>query len=483
MGGEVLSAPPATAGAPLHTGNGKSAASTLGSGRLRLQAPLGGSTWLATIDGEPVAARRAVGTFAASADVPVAESTAATLPNGQRAERVVHYLGTAQLDQSLWWVSPYVPGIDLERLLGTTTLTPTQGVYIAAHVLLALNELHQSGHTYNKLGARDVLIGDSGAIRLTGWSPLLDGTDPAAPSRDLVAARTICYELAHNADRPAARKGVAAELLSRLANIDTTDPSTQAASLLRMVDQCVDLPLDDATIRMQLAMLVSAAARITHTVTPVSRAETTQEIPVVKAAPEFAAVDGRHRDHPRRSRLLLVAGLAVVLAASAYVFARHPIASLADRLLNGNTSSSSSPPPRHAPANHHRGHGATRAHARSHKPLGPPAAGPIRSVHARPVGACHPNSVCPVQVSVTVRPGSSSRHVSWTLVTIDRCTARRRAFRGGVMTISAGSTFAYDTRPVRLARRHPSYVVAVTHAPAHAASRRVAVPAGQHPSC
>jgi len=110
------------------------------------------------------------------------------------------------------------------------------------------------------------------------------------------------------------------------------------------------------------------------------------------------------------------------------------------------------------------------------------AAGPIRAVRARPVGACHRGGACPVQVTIKVRPGPSARHVSWTLVTIDRCTARRRAFPGGIMTLSAGSTSAYDTRAVRLAGRHPSYIVAVTHAPAHAASRPFAVPAGR-PSC
>jgi len=226
---------------------------------------------------------------------------------------------------------------------------------------------------------------------------------------------------------------------------------------------------------------VAASARITRRTTPASTIEGTQEIPVVLDAKHAPASNTPQRSHRRRSRLALVGGVVAMLAAGGFVIARHPIASLADRLLNG-TAASTSTPPSHPPTSHPVRHVEARTTARSRKPLGPLAAGPIRSVTARPLGACRPGRTCAVRVTITVRPGRSTRHLSWGLMTINRCTGRRRAFPGGTMMVSAGSSFAYDTSAVRVAARRSVDIVGVTRAPVRTVSRPFPVPA-HRPSC
>jgi hypothetical protein len=101
-------------------------------------------------------------------------------------------------------------------------------------------------------------------------------------------------------------------------------------------------------------------------------------------------------------------------------------------------------------------------------------AGPITAVELQPLqGTCQPTQVCPVQVIVRLRPQPSAQEIRWSFRVFDRCTGATSTLPGVSVTALAGWPYVYGTSWPRLPEGHAIALLAVTDAPASAASPAV----------
>jgi len=106
--------------------------------------------------------------------------------------------------------------------------------------------------------------------------------------------------------------------------------------------------------------------------------------------------------------------------------------------------------------------------------LAPPTAGPITAIEIQPLqGVCQAGAACPVQVTVRLQPQPSAEEVRWSFHIYDRCTGATSVLPGVSVTALAGWAYVYGTSWPALTASHPLALVAVTEAPAAAASPAV----------
>jgi hypothetical protein len=464
--------------------------------QLVLSRPLGGSTWLARLDGALVTARLVTTPMD---PVPADERNEAH-PLLNSPSHVVAFLGTRRIDGSVWAVSEFVPGVSLERLLGIAILTPAQATYIAAAIFAGLDDLHRAGLAHRGLTGRHVLIGTDGRPRLAGWALAARGRSgdlAAAKTADLEAACALVDQLARNADRPVGRHSPGgAELLVRMTRLGTGGAPADAASAAQQLTDWLaaaeGVESGEVLLRTQVGALTTASAKAVPDDEPVdrparqrfkSRPVKQPEPPVRPSAStlprELSRADWSNPR--RRRRAWLIAAVVVLVLAGGFVFARKPITSLTDRVLNRHPASSTTPTTSPSNANKAAARRAAELRAsgqpRRMPVLAPAAAGAVTGVVLRPTASCRPGGVCPVRVAVHLRHASSTRHVAWRLALVNRCTGTRAIRAHGFLAVSPGSSSAFATRRVKLPPAHAVGLVAVTTAPAHAASRPLLVPA------
>jgi hypothetical protein len=454
---------------------------------LVLSRPLGGSTWLATADGDQVAARLAAATF---------DETAPTFPGavhslgrllGTDGAHLVPLRGTGRVDGATWLICDYETGVGLDRLLTAAILTPVQATHIAAEIFTGLAELHDAGIGHGRLTARKVVVGDDGGVRLSDWAVTALGPAydvEAVREADLDAARTIVGQLARNADRPAVRHHDAyARLLTGMERIGTVRQGDAAADIARQLRDLLHVTIRTGSgsgiVRTELAALVRASMRLPARARVKYARE--QHLPAsderVPRSPRgrlpstpLSAADWRG---PRRRRWLWVAvAVVAVLLGAGYVVARKPVTSFADRLLHRHPAGASAPATTGSQAGAKRTHNGPRAVP----VLAPSHAGAVTAVSIRPVAACRPGSLCAARLTIKVRPGHSTRRVTWALTVVNRCAGTRATRHGGTMSIGPGSSSMYTTQKIRIPAGRAFAVVAVTTTPVHVASAPLLVP-------
>jgi len=447
---------------------------------LDLDQQLGRSVWLAHADGEQVTARAA--TAAVFDDQTFSRDTATEETARYVAlssPHLVPVLGVADRHDSTWLVSAYVEGVSLARLMCAATLTPVQAAYLAEGVLRGLAQLHRNGVAHGRLTSANVQVGTDGVPRLTDWA--LSGLAHSrgldrARADDVEGARTLLAELAANADLPAVHhQGTYVGLLTALAD---PDPAEDAATL---------------AARMWLAVLAAVGD---ETSMAVPRSEICRLVTVLVRR---STPDGDDQDRPRRpepirvptllpSRLLphadplsgatrrrlrhrgVAAALVGVLLVGGCLFGRAP----AERILGwgGSAPNHASPPDEDAGTAGRRSDTPARDESATRRvpSFGPPQAGDITAVELRALGPCTAPGTCTMQITVRITSTGEYLEVSARLAVVNRCTGAVRTLPAGTVNTQPGWTSAFLTTSVALPDSAAVGVVAVTVAPARAAS-------------
>jgi hypothetical protein len=360
--------------------------------------------------------------------------------------------------------------VSLRRLLGLATLTPPQAAHIAVEVLTALQPESAS---YGAFDTDGVLIDEDGAIRLVEH----DFTPGTA-----AAAGQVVGQLAHNADRPAARRRPAySSLLTAL---------KQAAVDLAAGDLVAPL----AELRRELEAAGADPERLGHELAalvavPLVRVGAEPTTPptgpfvIVDPAAAEAETDGSPdidlpvppasevRRPPSRSLIVLVAAVVIALVALLTALLTRSSGGVpAQAQATGEPTVSSHSPSTQPPAAKHNGPGAVPH-------LAPSAAGPIAKVTLDPAGTCKAGSTCTATVRMWLRPPGLSS-LAWHAALVDRCTGKVHRIESGSMIAEPGWRSAYATVRLRLPQRASMAVFAVVDHPVSAASRPVLVPAG-----
>jgi tRNA A-37 threonylcarbamoyl transferase component Bud32 len=461
--------------------------------QLDLGRQLGNSVWLAHADGDLVAAR--VATAAVfdpdSQDRDTGSEMTAALA-AVHTPHLVPLVGIAHRNDATWLVSEYVEGVSLSRLVAAATLTPVQAAYVAARLLRGVAGLHEAGICHGRLTAANVLIGVDGEPWLTDWAlaSLAEARGfEDTVAQDLTGARRLVADLARNADRPAVRhRGRFQGLMAELDRVSTAEDVGAAASAGRLERALLDAVGDATSMAGTRGEIGALVVTLVRRRSPHDAPEGTPRptpVPVPETLPSGRLSEADWRRTTRRP--WLHAGIAVVVAAAlaggGYAFAKEPAGNLVDRVLNRGDGHSAGPLPRTdrtptSPGTSTRdGEDPVGPTPGPVPELGPPRAGAITGVSLRPLTACVPGSACMLRVTARIAPSTSSREVVMQVSVANRCTGAIRTAPAETVTAQPGWTSVFVTSSVRLPKAGSLAAVAVTTAPARAASPPLLVPA------
>jgi tRNA A-37 threonylcarbamoyl transferase component Bud32 len=462
--------------------------------QLDLYRQLGTSVWLARADGEPVSARLAT---AAAFDPETQNLDAALVQTAAMASlhspHLVPVLGVANRGEGTWLVSQYVEGVSLSRLLCAAALTPVQAGYIALRLFQAVAWLHENAVAHGRLTAANVLVGVDGEPRLSDWALVslahLRGFEETA-TKDLADARRLVAELAHDANRPVMRhRGRYDGLIEGLEQVgrgvDGWDATASASHLEQVLTAAVGETTGLAGPRAEIGALVIALARRRSPQDASDRTPRPTPVPVPVLLPSGRLSEADW--HRARRRPWLRAGVAVLvvaaLAAGGYVFAKGPAGELVDWVLDRGGAQNADPLPRtdqaHPSPSPSTGDGVSSGLPTPHPvpELAPPRAGAVTAVSLRALAACSPGSTCLLRLTTRITPATTSREVAMQVSVANRCTGAVRTGPAVTVTAHPGWTYVFVTTSVRLPRVGSLAAVAVTTAPARAASPPLLVPA------
>ena len=462
--------------------------------QLDLDRQLGAAVWLARADGELVAARAAT----AAVFDPDSRSRDAALERAAvlaslRSAHLVRLLGLAEREDATWLVSEYVEGVPLSRLLAAATLTPVQAGYIAVRLLRGLAGMHGNGVPHGRLSAANVLVGVDGEPRITDWTVAslaqARGFDDAT-AEDVAAVRGLVADLARNADRPVVRHlGTFDGLMAELERVGRPDGVEAAAASADRLEHAHLAAVGDATsmagTRAEIGALVATLARRSG---PNGRPHTDTRPAPVRVPPMLPSGRLSEADWNRGRRRLLrrtvaVLALAAVLAGG-YAFGREPAGDLVDRLLNRDRAPTNSQPVPQ-PGKEEPTPGVTpggtanpsRTTPRPVPVLAPSSAGAVTAVTIRPLATCARGGTCVLRATARITPAGQPREVGVEVSVVNRCTGVVRTVPAGTVTAQPGWTSVFLTASVALPRAGSLAAVAVTTAPARAASPPLLVPA------
>lgn len=383
-------------------------------------------------------------------------------------------------------------GVAFDRLLTVASLTPAQAS------LLAVLLLETAGSSGN--GATDDTEDRAGAclgeVTLTPAGEV--DVAPPRPGDDTPVTELLDRLLQNARHLPAHPRPEQVRLLRRLEEV-ARSPFPDPAGRARELEQALTDALGPGARQRTSAQLAALADAFAHVargrpvpgVAPVPAPQPapgarTQEPRHAPAAPPHRATPQRggsrrpaRRGRPlvdrrRRPRAVVVAlALLVVVAAGGWLVVRGPAAGLLGSIggATGSTSPAQAAPSRPS---------GRPAHQPRHRQEAGPAlaarqAGRITSVAVRRTGSCRPGSLCPVEVTVRLRPAATSQPITW------KVGAARLCRRG--ITWSAPSTVTARPGWTRVAARSAVPVppgrslalVALTTAPARAQSEPVPV--------
>jgi hypothetical protein len=113
--------------------------------------------------------------------------------------------------------------------------------------------------------------------------------------------------------------------------------------------------------------------------------------------------------------------------------------------------------------------------AQAVRTVAPRQAGAITGVALERTGDCRPGSLCPVTVTVQLRPASTSRTIGWRVGAARVCKPGITWSRPVTVTAQPGWTTVYASSSVRVPQGRSFALTALTTTPARAQSRPVPV--------
>jgi len=364
------------------------------------------------------------------------------------------------------------PEVSLRRLCAVTRLGPGPAVVVARAVLGALAPLHLRGLVHGAVTAGTVLVGDDGAVRLAGEGvrpALTPGAIARLQQGDVVAAWELIAALL------AASPVTVPSGLRALAAGPPPEDGAHAA-LAALTAAAGELATAGGERR--------AAARLAELVEPLRRYRHGPPQPTaggLGAATVITAVPPRPRAalpppirRRRRRRALVAAGVAVTAVAGAAG------GLWATRGATGPAIPLTAAPP--APA--------TPLPAPPAPPpipdppvVAPPSAGAVAAVGLlTAAGPCLPAAQCALSLRVDLLPHHPATTVRVELELIDRCTGARTTVAVAPLTVPAAAAGGRSSVRVRVPAGPAPAIVAVTIAPARAASAPLLV-APYLPTC
>lgn len=362
--------------------------------------------------------------------------------------------------------------VSFDRLLSLAALTPAQASLLAEQLLDAA---HRAGSLDGEAGTGGLL----GPVSLTPSGDLVvaapppGGGTPVAPLLD---------QLVRNARRlpthPRPEQLLMLQRLEAATRQPLTDPGARARDLEGAMAEALG-PGARQRLSQQLAGLVGAIVSATPGA-PAPVAAVPRATPAARppsrppGRPPRARRTLLQRRRPGRRVALGVLALVAALAVSGYVMLDGPNGGLAESLgLGSHPATPATTTPAHRPK-------PPVTPPRARRPAAVPTlaarhAGAVTGVAVQRTGTCRPGSLCPVKVTVHLRPAGTSRPVGWRLGAARVCKHGIAWSPPVTMTAQPGWTTAYASSSVRVPKGHPRAIVAVTTAPARAQSRPIPV--------
>jgi hypothetical protein len=378
-----------------------------------------------------------------------------------------------------------VKPVAFDRLLSVAVLTPAQASLIAVKLIDAA-QLAAAGNGSSSARPRftDVTLTAAGDVDVTR-----SATGAGTPLNELLD------QLLQSARRlPAHPRPEQLALLHRLEEA-AGDPLLDPQARARALEGALVDTLGSGARQLltgQLAALVAAFGHVAPGVpagvdTPLApgpgRAGAPSTIVEGADVPRAAPPRSSANRAPRRSRVLLrrrtrgrvalvALVVAAVLAVSGYVVLGGPGSDIVGSLGREDTPAAPDTTVPDRPA---------KQPAKKPDPdraeavptVAPRQAGPITGVALEKTGSCRPGSLCPVTVTVSFRPASTSRTVGWKVGSARVC--KPGITWSGPVTVTAqpGWTTVYASSSVRLPKGRRLALTALTTTPARAQSRPV----------
>jgi hypothetical protein len=344
-----------------------------------------------------------------------------------------------------------VGGVELSRLVSLARLSPAQALEIGAGLLAGAVRRSEAGGEPGTVGR--VEIGAEGEVVLAAAGP--KGSTVAAVLADVADA-------ARSGARPAdpVAEVLVAELDRAVVDLAQTGLAAVAATLGAAADA-----LDRRVLRTELAALVRAIGNGGGS--PGTAGGTGAADRSAAAGRAERGTSGSSGSAARRAAAwvlsLVVLSALVVLE---LVLLQDDLRTDIDQLLQAGRSGSESSATASATP--------SPAVPTVVAPAPPSAAG-VTAVDLRPLAPCAPGAPCTVRVLVRLVPGAVDQVVTWSYRVIDPCTRASGTVAGGSVTVPAQGRLAAAVGTVALPAQSAVAVVAVTDAPAIAASPPVVV--------
>jgi hypothetical protein len=353
-------------------------------------------------------------------------------------------------------------GLCLPRLLEIARITPAQALALGADVLTGLESRHAAGG--GGLCPEGVHVGPDGRTRLAGRAEPNGHRLPESGGPDLAAAVALLDDLGGAARRSARHPD--ARAVGQLAALDgaVAEAARPGGTVATVAAGLRAADTSGATARAELARLVAAASGQGAGAAP-RPAGTAPRPPApptrtVRRGPRALARTAAARTWKWVVSLVVL----VAVIAIEFAFLHEQIARDVEALLDaGRTGSATSEASVGAPA-----------------PVVPPAlptAGAVTAVDLRAVRQCAPGKGCEARLQVRLRPRAEPQTVDWTFQVVDRCTGAVVTVPGGTVTIPPNGDRVDAIDTVALPAGEALAVLALTGAPATAASAPLPVPA------
>jgi hypothetical protein len=358
-------------------------------------------------------------------------------------------------------------GVELSRFLALARLTTAQALEIGAGVLAAAATEAApgvDGPGSDQVAVAPVVAAD-GRVVLGPTANGGRGGNASAAGTTGRPADAILADVAAAARLPGLAAGTAVD--QRLAVLDQAVQDLPVAGVPVVARRLQEAAAasDRTAVRAELAALVRAVGGAA------GGAGWTGEPPTALRAGPVERAPRRSRSAGRRVGAWLLSILVLAaLVVSEVVLLRDDITADIDMLLDagrGEDQPSAAPrrdgPDLPAPA--------------------PAVAGNVAGVDLRPLTRCSPGAPCTVRLLVRLVPAAEPQVVTWSYQVVDRCTGAAGIAPGGTVTVPPQADRVVAVGIIPLPPLDGVAVVAVTDAPAAAASAPVVVvscpPAGQ----
>lgn len=461
--------------------------------------------WRATVDGRPAEAVEAALASEAEA-AQVAERLRRLSAHPDDSLRPVHAYGRD--GRTVWVATDGDPGPSLDGLLEGGALTPREAAAVGWTVLGALQALHGAGVAHGSLGPGDVHVDATGRVRMGGhwFNPARRATTddllgdieaagaltcaalgiplhpdpeagPTAAEREAPALTRTVRAIASGASG-ANVSGARMALTATAGSLVEPSGIAHAAGRLgaRVRGEAIpeEPPLPTSTPRP-----TEAPPPIPAPVAPASTPPASEPPRAVPASTRYIATAADFQEAAFAFSLgrltvplLVVGGLLVFLALvwGAVGLIRHtpgrsPVAA---------TSHPAAPAPV-PPSASARASAAPTPTPTPTASFGPASAPPIQSIEVATSGACAAGASCAVEVTVHTTTASSSVDIAWTVKAYDSCTGQASDVGQNKVTERSGWNTVIGDNVLTLPAGRGLQLVAVTTAPATAASRPLPV--------